>query len=439
MAKIVIKKPLRTQLKVVTTGARKVAPKAKAIPVPTVAAASAPVPTPVFVPVPVPAQPAPKPAQAAAQPAQAAAEKDSASRAKLAMEYMVSVVDNDVRSELGRLADAAELLGKGIGDASERERQSAFVRQSVKDVLRLLDDIVSISAAGKSGEASEESVRLGEIVESSIAPFRKEIDAKGINFSIDAHNLPTVRVNAHFVRQLVRNFMANAVKLTETGRIGLVVTHFNDKLKIVVEDTGCGLTVQQQVAFADSIAPTDDMREFSGIFFMKELVLAMGGEISLKSTPGIGTVVTIVLSGVKAVNGGGNASSMQRLDSSVFRAPLPRAARLLVVDDSPISRAVTTSMLNVLGFSNVAMVASGSEALVKILAGTVDAVITDLMMPEMDGRMLVREIRGLPTYVNMPVYALTADDSIREECKSAGFTGIILKPVTKEKLHIALG
>lgn len=448
MAKIVIKKPLRTKLKVVANKPNAVAPaaaKAKAIPVPSAPVIASSVPASVFVPVPVPVQAvpqAPQPAPAV-QPTAAriavASEKDRASRAKLAMEYIVTVIEKDVRSELGRLADAAELLGKGVGDATEREQKAAFVRQSVKDVLQLLDDIVSISAAGNSGATSGEAVRIGEIIETSIAPYRKEIESKGISFSVEAHNLPMARVNARFLRQLVRNFMAIAVKLTDSGRIGLKVSHFNDKLKLVIEDTGCGLSVQQQIAFAGSIEPTDDMRDFSGIFFMKELVLALGGEISLKSTPGIGTVVTIVLPGVTALGGGGSASSMQRLDSSVFRVPLSRSARLLVVDDSPISRAVTTSMLNELGFGNVSMAASGSEALVKILAGSVDAVVTDLMMPEMDGRMLAREIHNLPTYVNMPVYALTADDTIREECKSIGFTGIILKPVTKEKLHIALG
>ena len=441
MAKIVIKKPLKTQMRIVKSGP-KVAPRPamKAIPVPAAPVMQAPAPTPVFVPVPVPAQAAVPPPAPVQQQAVQMASSEAVENARLTEKYLVSVIGADVRGELSRLADAAERLSAGACGEEEREQICRSIRQGSRDTIQLLDDILAASKIGNAGDlALSEVSRLGDLVESAVAPYRQDAESKGVRLTLDAENLPPVSMDPFVVRQLLRNLVSNAARQTSNGRIGVAVSHFNDKLKIVVEDTGCGFTPQQQLSFASSVVGGDEMSDFTGLFFVKRLVLALGGEIDLKSTPGVGTVITICIPGVKAVGGVKNASSMQRLDSSVYRAPLPYVARLLVVDDSPIIRAVTASMLNSLGFNNVSTAGTAQEALVKILTGAVDVVVTDLMMPDMDGRMLVREIRGIPTYANMPVFALTADDTIRDECKAAGFTGVILKPVTKDKLHMALG
>ena len=80
----------------------------------------------------------------------------------------------------------------------------------------------------------------------------------------------------------------------------------------------------------------------------------------------------------------------------------------------------------------------GAQGLVKLLTGMFDYVFTDAEMSEMDGRTLIRELRRIPTFSRLPVFALTANDAVGEECAGMDFTGVILAPLTTDKLQSVL-
>lgn len=95
-------------------------------------------------------------------------------------------------------------------------------------------------------------------------------------------------------------------------------------------------------------------------------------------------------------------------------------------------------MFNELGYKNVETAPSGAQGLVKLLTGMFDYVFTDVEMSEMDGRTLIRELRRVPTFAELPVFAMTANDAIGDECANLDFTGVILAPLTADKLQHAL-
>ena len=109
----------------------------------------------------------------------------------------------------------------------------------------------------------------------------------------------------------------------------------------------------------------------------------------------------------------------------------------MIVDDMAVNRLVIQTMLKRLHITDVTLVANGEEAL-KALEGSsekFDLIMTDMWMPVMDGKTLVKKIRGNEAWKAIPVYAVTADSEINDTYASLGFTGILLKPITLDKLR----
>ena len=119
-------------------------------------------------------------------------------------------------------------------------------------------------------------------------------------------------------------------------------------------------------------------------------------------------------------------------------AVLPKHA--LLADDSSINLAVLKSMLVRFGVRKVSTVGTGKDALDKLLADpTIDIVLTDMWMPVMGGEELVSKIRRIPKLTKLRVYAVTADVEIQKDYKKMGFNGILLKPLSLEKLKTLFG
>jgi len=100
-----------------------------------------------------------------------------------------------------------------------------------------------------------------------------------------------------------------------------------------------------------------------------------------------------------------------------------------------MNRMVLKNMLSRFGVGTVTMAENGLDELAKLREGQFDLVLTDMWMPELDGTGLVREIRRNPAWAQLAVYAITADVEARKSAAELGFTGILLKPVTIEKLN----
>lgn len=119
-----------------------------------------------------------------------------------------------------------------------------------------------------------------------------------------------------------------------------------------------------------------------------------------------------------------------------------KVKRVLVVDDSPVNLAVLKAMITRFGIKDVVSAANGKIALEKLTAPGAqpfDLVLTDMWMPEMDGNALVGALRKLPQFAQLPVYAVTADVEVQKKFASQGFSGILLKPLTLQKLKPLLG
>lgn len=376
-----------------------------------------------------PRPPQPKPADLVAR----------AERAERTKDYLLSTLSADVRRPLGELVARADELAAnpGPGAAADVLHRIRLLAQAVDDILDLanLDDASGPNATGPTD--------VGALIDETIDAFKGEADAKGVTLSAEIADMPSVVVNAHRLRLVLRALVENSVKFTAAGRIGIAATYFGGRFKLTVEDTGCGIPLREQNRFAQeglsSGSPAGVLP--SGLAVIERLVLSMNGDISLQSTPGIGTVVSLLFQNVEssAHSVTRRLSGMQRINALRIQDQLPWKANFLLVDGSPVHQAALDGLLKRIGFENTSFAANGSEALVRLMTGTVDIVLTDLPLDQMDGRALVGEIRKTAAFSQLPVYAVTADESIKDTFKELGFDGYVLKPITADKLHSILG
>ena len=206
-----------------------------------------------------------------------------------------------------------------------------------------------------------------------------------------------------------------------------------------VTDTGKGISKEDLDRILQPFVQLADKNHRNGtglgLPICQKLAKLMDGELTIASEVGAGSTFTVTFRNVRTVE-------PPVVHSEHLEHPgLSEHAecRVLVVDDSPVNRAVLKAMLKKIGVDNVKTAENGREALTALKGGSVDLVFSDLWMPEMDGRELVRAIRADAELSRLPVYLVTADVEARTRSEADGFTDVLLKPLTLEKLRAVFG
>jgi CheY-like chemotaxis protein len=272
--------------------------------------------------------------------------------------------------------------------------------------------------------------------------------------------MPLLMLDPQRLRQIVFNLVGNAVKFTSKGHIEIRASFDRSAggetgvCRIDVEDTGCGISDENLKHLGSAYVQVGEKLARNGgtglgLAICRQLVHAMGGELKVSSTLGQGSVFSVVIPGVKAVpenaEAGGPAGTNGLAGAAGAGVSEPQShpiKRILLVDDSKMNLLVLKALLNRLGNFEVAMAQNGQEALTRLQtpgAKSVDLVLTDMWMPEMDGAGLVKAIRAVPTLASLHVIAVTADTEFQGKVADLGFDGMLLKPVTMERLAGVLG
>ena len=213
---------------------------------------------------------------------------------------------------------------------------------------------------------------------------------------------------------------------------------FGGALCFSVEDTGIGIApeIQQQLFGAFQQADTSAARRFGGsglgLAISKKLVELAGGGITLKSEPGHGTVIDFYLPLVPAT-----APALRPSAQEVPRAlPPGRRWRILLAEDDPVQQLVAETQLLDLGFE-VELAGNGRLVLAALERGTIDLILMDCQMPDLDGYETTRRIRsGGGESSRVPIIAFTAHVMAgeKEKCLAAGMNDYISKPFRADEL-----
>jgi PAS domain S-box-containing protein len=337
------------------------------------------------------------------------------------------------------------------------------VHTSAVALMGILDDVLDYSRI-EAGQLRFErvAVDLDDIVERVADLFIARVEQKGLTLSIDVSPDVPRQISGDPLRlsQVLNNLVGNAVKFTERGSIRLSVQRDGqaDRLRFTVHDTGIGIDATQRAGLFEAFSQGDGSitRRFGGsglgLVISKRLVELMDGDITVTSTPGVGSAFSftarlpalappLVANAPAAVVNpppgppGADAEGTTALDPA---STALRGRRVLLAEDNELNQIVASEFLRLLGME-VTIAANGAQAvaaLQRVPAGHFAVVLMDLHMPVMDGLEATRRIRQLQGGAPLPVIGMTAaamaDD--RARCFSAGMVDHLAKPVMPEQL-----
>jgi signal transduction histidine kinase/AmiR/NasT family two-component response regulator len=394
------------------------------------------------------------------QERQARAEAEAASQAK---DDFVSTVSHELRTPLQAILGWTQFLmrlirGREQAPTAQLATQLDTIERNARALARMIDDLLDVSRAitGKLSLATQR-VDLAEIVRSSVDVSRSAAVAKGVELQLELRDAPLWMVgDADRLRQVTINVVGNAVKFTPAGgRVTVRVRRVGNRLELRVLDTGIGIAPELLPRIFERYVQgsVSSARQYGGLglglAIVKHLVEMHGGQVAVRSD-GVGRGAEFILGfPIVAVEPAQAAAQPQAAS-----APPPPAAaagavaagqrlagmRLLVVDDDPDVRNVLDSLLCAEG-ARVFSAASAADAMERLRLQRMDAVLSDIGMPETDGYALARRIRALAeresaTPAAVPLIAFTAF-SREEDARRAldgGFDAHIGKPAELEQL-----
>ncbi|MBI5909763.1 MAG: CHASE domain-containing protein [Betaproteobacteria bacterium] len=356
----------------------------------------------------------------------------------------LATMSHEIRTPLTGLLGMLELLSFSTL-TDEQRHELVIARESGKSLARIIDDVLDFSKieAGKL-QLSLQPENLRQLAEAVRNAHLSVASAKGISLMsfVDPRIHPVLMMDGMRVKQILQNFLSNAIKFTAEGyaeiRAELIAqTDDSSTVRLTVRDTGIGLAPEAQMRLFERYTQADSgvARRYGGtglgLCICKKLVGLMGGEIAVKSKLGEGSAFSVTLTfrvaetGEAAVTAPhGAMEAVYRLDSGGFP--------VLAVDDHPINRTLLARQLGLLGLP-VELAENGNQALAKWKNGNYCLILTDCHMPSMDGYDLaraVREIESREGRTHIPIIAWTAAalSNEVERCHAAGMDDVLLKP-----------
>ncbi len=386
-----------------------------------------------------------KAAEAALAKAKEAAE--AASRAK---STFIANMSHELRTPLNGILGYAQIIQQEQEATAKTQKGVKVIRQCGEHLLNMINDILDISKIEADKlEVLATDIHLPSFLEGIVDLCSVRARDKNMNFVYQAVNsLPTaISADAQRLRQVLLNLLSNAIKFTDKGDVIFKVkaieksaTSSTLKLIFEVEDTGIGIAKNDlEKIFLPFEQATDSSfpREGTGLglTISQRIVNLMGSEIKVESTLGAGSSFCFEVEVEKCFK---NLAVELNLGPRVIGYEGNKYL-IMVVDDLGVNRSFLVNLLEGISF-DVIEAENGEDALKKMESCQPDLIITDLVMPLMNGWKLVKNLRGLPKFNNTPIIAASASSSyeLRPQ-KIDGFDDFILKPIEIKELLDKIG
>jgi len=382
---------------------------------------------------------------------------------KYKSEFLANM-SHELRTPLNSSMILAKLLAENAkGNLNEEQIQFAqSIYSAGNDLLDLINDILDISKveAGKL-ELAPEQIPLPRILSSLRITFEPLAANKQLEFNAEiAPDVPTSIFTDHQrLEQILKNLLSNAIKFTDAGKIHLSISNGGKGvIAFSVIDTGIGIAQEQQSIIFEAFQQADGSisRRFGGtglgLSISRDLAALLGGSISVKSTPNVGSVFTLFLPlempvGETVVH----AIAPMQITPQAVTKPLPLAMpqtptfaddrkseaadntrTVLVIEDEPEFAGILYNLGHELQYRCL-VAHSAAEGLELANDFIPDAILLDLGLPDVTGIVVLQKLKSNPFTRHIPVHIVSADDR-SEAAFQLGAIGYAIKPTTYERL-----
>jgi PAS domain S-box-containing protein len=379
--------------------------------------------------------------------------RDDAEAANRAKSAFLANTSHEIRTPLNGLVGLARLARQPGLDEARRAQYLAQIDDSAQALSGVISDILDLSKieAGKL-RLEQSEFDLHVLLESIEHGYSALADARALELAMDVTpGVPRrVRGDPMRLRQVLSNFLSNALKFTDTGVVRLRVEAVaGDRIRFEVEDTGPGIAPEVQGHLFEPFTQADvsTTRRFGGtglgLSICRQLAELMGGEVGLSSAPGQGSRFWAELP-LPTVGEPAASEGFASLGPVTREGSVLTGLKLLIVEDNPVNMMIAVALLQQWGIE-VAEAGNGVDATRLVIehdAGgrPFDIVLMDVQMPVQGGHDATRVLRQRFGADTLPVIALTAAalTSEREEALACGMNDFLTKPIDAQRLYDTL-
>jgi HAMP domain-containing protein/CheY-like chemotaxis protein/signal transduction histidine kinase len=408
--------------------------------------------------------------------------EEQAAELALTSKYKSEFLAN-MSHELRTPLNSILILGQQLADNPDSNltpRQVEFARTihgAGTDLLNLISDILDLSKI-ESGTVTVEAEELffSNLLDAVARPFRHEAESKQLAFDVSLDNMlgRNLTTDSKRLQQVLKNLLSNAFKFTSSGGVNLkvarvesgwspnhpVLSQAASVVAFEVSDTGIGIPVEKQKIIFEAFQQADasTSRKYGGtglgLAISRELAGLLGGEIQLRSTPGVGSAFTLYLplhyagstTTARAPGAGAQPAGLANPTLAPERPAeiipddrgdlSPGDSILLIVEDDPHYGRVLIDLARDKGFK-VLLASTGAQALELAKQYQPTAVSLDVFLPDMLGWSVLSQLKQNPLTRHIPVQIITLDED-RQHALARGAFSFVTKPTTKEGVELAL-
>ncbi len=364
--------------------------------------------------------------------------KEQAEAASYAKSRFLANISHELRTPLNGILGYAQILGRYKDLLPDVQDSIKTIHRCGEYLLTLINDVLDFSKLETDRiELYPSDINLTNFLDYVISFFKERAKQKGIAFNSELQTvLPSVVIgDEKRLRQILMNLLSNAIKFTPHGGVTFYVAYHAPYFQFDILDTGIGIGEADLEKIFHPFQQLSDIQNKAegtglGLSISRRLVNLMNGELRVESTLQKGSHFTVILPLPLS-----EKPLAAQLEHPLIKKIKQRHPVVLVVDDHWENRAVLVNLLQPLGFQLVEA-QNGQEALNLLESVHPEVILTDLVMPVLDGFSLAREVRQLTHFKDIIIIAISASiyDDHQHFSIEAGCNAFLAKPVKIESL-----